>query len=69
MFLESVASRSRIHNVDMDTYQYHHRNALHKSGSAAYGDDLSLDLPDNDEERTHILPCDILGKYWSSHIV
>ena len=69
MFLESVTSRSRIHNVDMDTYQYHHRNALHKSGSAAYGDDLSLDLPDNDEERTHILPCDILGKYWSSHIV
>ena len=53
----------------MDTYQYHHRNELHKSGSAAYGDDLSLDLPDNDEERTHILPCDILGKYWSSHIV
>ena len=66
MFLEGVIVRSRIHNVDMDTHQYHHRNGIHKSGSAAYIDDLSLDLPDNNEERTHILPCDILGDFWHS---
>lgn len=62
MISEAFIPRSRIHNVDMDMYQSHRRSTLHKSGSGAYINDLSLDLPDKDEERTHILPSDILGK-------
>lgn len=55
-----LVSSSLIHSVDQDIHSSVHRN-LHRANSITHDMDISLDSPDEGQEKTHITPADILG--------
>ena len=53
-------SSSLLHSVDQDIHSSVHRS-LHRTNSITHDMDISLDSPDEGQEKTHITPADILG--------
>ena len=57
-------SSSLLHSVDQDIHSPIHRS-MHRTNSVTHDMDISLDSPDEGQEKTHITIADILGTFWS----